>query len=147
MIRSATIDDLPTLLALGEAMHAESPRFAKMAFSAARLEETLRALILLPRGFVVVAEIGGEIVGGMVAVCMTHWASEDLLATDLALFVRREHRGGLTAARLVRRYAGWAMGEGAKLIQLGVTTGVATDETAAMYEAIGLRRCGVILEV
>lgn len=147
MIRKATLDDLPTLLALGASMHAESPRFSRLAFSASRLEETLRALILLPRGFVLVAELDGELIGGMAAMCMPHWASADLLATDLALFVAPEHRGGLTAARLVRRYVGWAMGEGAKLIQLGVTTGVATEETARMFEAIGLRRCGVILEV
>lgn len=148
MIRAATLDDLPQLLRLGAAMHAESPRFSRLRFSATRLEATLRALIGVPHGFVMVAtaERDGWLVGGMVAVVAPHWASDDLIATDLALFIAPAARGGLLPARLLTRYVQWAHHLGAQIIQAGVTTGIEPETTARLYERMGLTRCGVILE-
>lgn len=147
MIRAATLDDLPQLLRLGAAMHAESPRFSRLHFSAVRLEATLRALMDSPRGFVMVASAdSGWLVGGMVAVAAPHWASDDLIATDLALFIAPAARGGLLPARLLSRYVQWARQLGAQIIQAGVTTGIEPETTARLYERMGLTRCGVILE-
>lgn len=146
-IRQATLDDLPALINLGELMHAESPRFSTITFSPARLGHTLAALVQSPMGFVWVTETeAGEVVGGMVATAFQHWASDDLMTTDLALFMAPEHRGGTAAARLARKYHQWARDLGAKLIQQGVTTGVHTDQTVQLLERLGMKRCGVILE-
>ncbi len=147
MIRPASAFDLPQLLDLGELMHAESPRFSRLTFSRARLHDTLRGLLTHPGGFLWVGEEGETLVGGMAAVAAPHWASDDLLATDLALFVRPDHRGGLLPLRLVNRYRWWAAHEmKASIVQVGVTTGVQTETTAQLYERLGLKRCGVILE-
>lgn len=146
-IRQATLDDLPALINLGELMHAESPRFSAITFSPARLGHTLAALVQSPMGFVWVTESdAGEVVGGMVATAFQHWASYDLMTTDLALFLAPEHRGSTAAARLARKYHQWARDLGAKLIQQGVTTGVHTDQTVQLLERLGMKRCGVILE-
>jgi len=147
MIRPATHDDLPALLALGARMHAESPRFSRLTFSGVRLRQTLTALIDSPQGFLWVAESDGRVVGGMAAIAVPHWASDDLIATDLALFIDPAHRGGLMPVRLVNRYRWWARDEiKAPIVQVGVTTGVQTETTAQLYERLGLTRCGVILE-
>ncbi|KGH26271.1 hypothetical protein P353_22335 [Comamonas testosteroni] len=146
-IRQATLDDLPVLINLGELMHAESPRFSRITFSPARLGHTLAALVQSPMGFVWVTETeAGEVVGGLMATAFQHWASDDLMTTDLALFLAPEHRGGTAAARLTRKYHQWARDLGAKLIQQGVTTGVHTDQTVQLLERLGMKRCGVILE-
>lgn len=145
MIRSATPNDIPALLALGAQMHAESPRFSRLRFSATRLESTLR-LLLGSGQFLVVAEDGRRVVGGMAAVAMPHWASDDLVATDLALFVAPEARGGMVPARLIKAYTAWAHERGAVLVQAGITTGVNTETTAALYERMGLKRCGALME-
>lgn len=145
MIRDANLYDLPALLVLGQQMHAESPRFSRLRFSASRLESTLR-LLLGSGQFLVVAEDGRRVVGGMAAVAMPHWASDDLVATDLALFVARDARGGMVPARLIKAYTAWASKRGAVLIQAGVTTGINTETTAALYERMGLKRCGALLE-
>lgn len=146
-IRQATLDDLPALINLGELMHAESPRFSSITFSTVRLGHTLAALVQSPMGFVWVTETeAGEVVGAMVATAFQHWASDDLMTTDLALFLAPEHRGGTAAARLARKYHQWARDLGAKLIQQGVTTGVHTDQTVQLLERLGMKRCGVILE-
>lgn len=146
MIRPATLEDLPVLVELGERMHAESPRFSVLRFSAAKLERTLRGAIESPAGFAWVAVSEGLIVGGLVAIATEHWASDDLITTDLALFVAPERRGGRAFLQLVSRYRDWARATGAVLRQLGVTTGIDTETTVALLERIGMKRCGVILE-
>lgn len=146
-IRQATLNDLPILINLGEIMHAESPRFSCINFSPARLGHTLASLIKSPMGFVWVTETeAGDVAGGLVATAFQHWASDDLMTTDLALFLAPDHRGGTAAARLARKYHQWARDLGAKLIQQGVTTGVHTDQTVQLLERLGMKRCGVILE-
>ena len=147
MIRPATLSDLPALLVLGEAMHAESPRFSRLRFDPARLEATLRHVCTSPDGFLWVGlDQRDEVVGGMAAMVVQHWCSTDLIATDLALFMKPAARGSTIPARLVRCYLGWARSQGAKLTQCGVTTGVDTENTARLYERLGMTRCGVILE-
>lgn len=146
MIRPATPEDIPALLDIGEAMATESPRFSRMRFSRGKLAANLAALIGADHGFVVVAERDGALAGVMVAVISPHWFSDDLQASDLALYVRPEARGTLAAARLVRAYTTWARQRGALLLQAGVTTGVHTEETARLYERLGYRRCGIFLE-
>ena len=143
MIRSATINDLPALLALGERMHGES-RYRVLAFSREKLRTTLQMLLTAPGGFLWVAERRGSIVGGLAAMCAQHWASDDLVATDLALFVAPEHRGGMAVRPLVEEYRGWARKLGAKLVDLGVSTGLDAERTAGLFDRVGFPRIGTI---
>ncbi|WP_439587493.1 GNAT family N-acetyltransferase [Hydrogenophaga sp.] len=145
MIRPANALDLPVLLDLGERMHAESPRFSRLTFSRARLHDTLRGLLDSPAGFLWVAE-HAQVIGGMAGIIGPHWASDDLVATDLALFIDERQRGGMSTVRLVAQYRQWARERGARIVQVGVTTGVQTEQTARLYERLGLARCGLILE-
>lgn len=145
MIRPATHADLPRLLELGAQMHAES-RYRVLAFSAARAERTLQMLLDSPNGFLWVAADGGAVTGGLAAMSVPHWASDDEVATDLALFVAPDARGGLTAARLVTRYREWARERGAVIVDMGVSTGVHPEQTARLLERLGARRIGFILE-
>lgn len=146
MIRPATPHDLPALLDLGEQMHAESPRFSRLAFSRDRLHQTLSGLLSSPAGFLWVAESEGQVIGGMAGFIAQHWASEDKVSTDLALFIDERMRGGMSTARLVNEYKRWAWKHGAHIVQVGITTGVQTEQTARLYERLGFARCGLILE-
>ena len=147
MVRSATIDDVPVLVALGERMHAESPRFSRLAFDAGKVQALLASAVNAPHMLVLVAGRGSDIAGGFVGLIAEHWCSRDLIATDLALFIDPAKRGGIYASRLVRAYLDWAEIKGAKVTQLGITTGVNTLATERLYEALGLARCGSIYEV
>lgn len=146
MIRNATIKDLPALLALGARMHAESPHFRQIAFSAAKLEETLRAVLGTPNGFLVLGDLQGHVAGVYVAVALEHWCSTDLVATELALYVEREHRGTLLGARLIKAYLAWARELGCKQITAGVSTGVNVDKTTHLYQRLGFKQFGTQLE-
>lgn len=146
MIRQATHEDIPVLIDLGEVMHAESPRFSRLRFSREKLATTLHQLLISPDGFLWVAESDEGVFGGMAAIVGAHWASEDRIASDLALFIDPQHRGGLAVLRLINRFRWWAREKKASIVQVGLTTGVNTEDTARLLERLGLTRCGVILE-
>jgi len=146
-VRAATLADLPRLALLGERMHAESPRFRRLRFNADRLAALLARAVDHPEMLLLVGELGGEVVGGFLGIVSQHWCSDDAVATDLALFVDTERRGGILAPRLLREYVRWAQARGAVLITAGVTTGIQTEMAERLYEAIGMTRCGAIFEV
>lgn len=145
-MREATYFDIPALLALGERMHGESPHFSRITFSAAKLRETLAAVMGTPDGFLWIVEKDGQIAGVMVAIALQHWCSTDMVATELALFVEREHRGSLVGARLIKKYRAWAAEKGCKQVTAGVSTGVDVDKTTALYERLGFKQFGTQLE-
>lgn len=147
IIRPATAADIETLVDIGEAMHRESPRFSRLSYSRAKVAGLLAFLIDEPLGFLRVAEREGVLVGGIACQAAEHWFSEDKFSTDYALFILPEHRGGMTAPRLIGAYIAWAKEQGAKLIQLGVSTGVQTGETVELYRNIGLKQYGYGFEV
>lgn len=146
-IRLATLEDLDVLMDIGESMHKESPRFSRMSYSPAKVLQMFIDLINADCGLIVVAEQDDKIIGGIAAIVSQHWFSQDLMASDIALFIVPEHRGGITAVRLVKHYVAWAKEQGAVITQMGISTGVHADETAAMFKAIGLKQFGYLFEV
>lgn len=144
MIRDATPADIPTMLRLGEAMHGESPRFRSLRWDAGKVERLIASLIDSEDGLALVAVRRGEIIGGFIGMAYDHWCTDARASTDLALFVHPDHRGGVTAALLVRRYAAWAKGRGVadELLSCGVTTGVNLPGTTRMLEVCGFEHDG-----
>lgn len=146
MIRAATLEDIPRMVELGRVMHGESPVFCRLRFDGAQLASTIASTIASPAGFAHVAEHGGQVVGGMLAMVAPHYFSPDLVACDLALFMAPEHRGGMAGVRLISAYVGWAESMGAAVTQLGVMTGVNVDKTEALLHRLGWHRAGLVME-
>ncbi len=145
-IRPATHDDLGPLMDIAAAMHAESPRFSRLRFSTPKVMQLFLMLIESPDCLLLVADRDGAVIGGMAGMVTPHWFSDDLVSNDYGVFLLPDHRGGMTAARLVRGYIDWAKARGAKMIQLGISTGVQTEETVALYQALGLKQFSVGFE-
>lgn len=146
MIRDAVQADIPTLLVLGERMHAES-RYRHMPWSRAKVAELMDALIASEDGLLLVAERDGEIIGGMLASVAEHYFSPAKVASDFALFVSPDRRGGLAAMSLLRRYASWARERGAVLVQAGITTGINVEAATRLYEVAGFKPIGPLFEL
>ena len=144
MIRKATAHDVPALIAIGKEMHAES-WYAYLDFDADKLATVL--LRLIDTGFLEVSERDGEIDGGMAGIISEMWFCRELIASDLALFVRPGKRGSIAAARLVERFVGWARWKGAVEVNLGISTGVRKEETGRLYEAFGCTHVGGIYKL
>ena len=146
MLRRATHDDVQALADLAGALVSESPEWRGMNFSAAKATQMLHFLVDSPRGFVMLAEQGGAVVGAMVAAASEHWACEALVAFELGLYVLPGSRGASIGLELMRAYRRWVSDVGALKGTAGVSTGVQTERTAALYEAAGFRRLGALFD-
>lgn len=139
MIRQAKKEDIPCLLELGEAMHAGS-RFRDISFSHEKVTRLLDWLVA-GDGCLLVAERDGEIIGGFAGGLTQYYFSEETMATDLALFISQDRRGGIAAVSLVRAFIEWAHLNGAREVLLGTNYG--EDSPAnELYRRIGLKRVG-----
>ncbi|WP_341867352.1 GNAT family N-acetyltransferase [Herbaspirillum rubrisubalbicans] len=132
---------------MGEALHRESPRWSRLTYSRAKAADMLARLITQPWGLVLVAEVDGEIIGGIAAIATSHWSSTDVVAEEVSFFMKPEHRGSLAAARLICCMKKWAELKGAVWLHAGTSTGVNPERTAQLYEKLGFTRCAIGLEV
>lgn len=145
MIRAATHADIPRMIDIGRVLHDSSPHFGKCAYSDAKVGAVIGLLIDAENGLAILAEHDGEIVGGMLATCVEQWYSDDLIATDLSVFILPEKRGSLDAARMLRHYRNWAKEKGCRYALAGISTGIHTDQTEKLYQALGMEYVGPVL--
>lgn len=136
-IRAATLDDVPVMVELGRRMHEESS-YRTMTYSAERVAET--AKLLVEHGFALVAEKNGEVIGGMMGDVITPWYTTERMGTDYALYIAPEHRNGLLALKLVKRFEEWCVSMGATRIRPGVSTG--SISAGKIYRALGYQPVG-----
>lgn len=143
MIRPAKHSDVPRLIELGTLLHATTS-YSTMSFcpdkSAAFLHELING-----QGVVFVAEVRGEVVGGMAGAVVDQWFSNELIAYDYSIFVEPSKRNGVIAVRLIQTFKEWAKLKGAKQIYMGIGTGVSVEGTTRLYESQGLRNIGPLL--
>lgn len=142
-VRSGAFDDIPALLALSRAMHAESPRFRGLPFDEVKVLTLLDALVR--SGGVHIAENEGRLVGMVCGFVTEHFFGPVKIASDFALYVTPAHRGASVASRLVKAFETWARSMGADEITLGVSTEVHAERTAQLYERLGYARSGIVL--
>jgi len=145
-IRAAMQSDIPALVDIARAMHAESPRYSRLTFDGMKVRQTLSALLHDSAGFVAVAERGGRIVGALAGFIAPDWHSVEPIAHDMGLFVEQTARGAFIAPQLVASFKAWALERGAAFGTCGISTGVAVEQTAALYEHLGMRYVGPIYE-
>lgn len=145
-IRVATLEDLPRILDLGEALHHESPRWSRMNFNRDKASAYIANLINQTNGVVFLAERGGLIVGGIAGMVAEHWCSDDLLGYEVSLFMESGARGTMAPARLICALEAWCELRGALWTTAGTSTGLDPERTAGLYETLGWTRCMIGLE-
>lgn len=146
-IRNATLDDVPRILELGAALHAESPRWARIPFIPERAAVLITNLIQSDDGVIFVVESHGIVIGGICGIIEHHWASDARIAHELSFFLDKEHRGGTAACRLIEALKAWAKMKHVAWLHAGTSTGVNPELTAKLYERMGFERCAIGLEV
>ena len=137
MIRNATVNDIPKMIEIGKNL-ASSTTYKSVNYSEERIEKTIRTLI--EHGFCVVAEKNGEIVGGMMGDVYTPWYSNDRMGIDYTLYIEREHRNGLLAVKMIKKFEQWCISMGVKQIRPGIGTG--DKNVIRMYKALGYQSVG-----
>lgn len=145
MLRNATREDIPAMLALGELMHKESI-YAGYEYNKEKVSNLISWLIDSPKGIVFVSEQDGVIQGGFMGSIDEHWFGTEPVANDYALFLAPEHRKGRLAVRLISEYIQQAKAKGAVQIMLANSTGVQIEGVARLYEAMGFEKRGYVYE-
>lgn len=144
-VRRATAGDVEALIAMGRAMHDESPRYREKGFSPDKLRALAAQLTgthLVELAAIFVADNGSEIEGMFVAVVAERWFCDERFLTDLAVYVKPEHRGSSAFSRLVRAFEEWARAQHVWELAIGVSTEVHPEETVHAYQRLGYTLTG-----
>lgn len=143
-MRRAAKNDIPKMIELGKAMHAES-RFRGFKFNddkAARFLDyavSEKSLIVL---------VDGEPAHAMmIAYVQPFWWGDDLESDDLLLYVSPKMRGKSSAIRLVKEYKRIAKGMGVADPRISTATGVETERTAKLFERLGFEGTGLMFSL
>jgi GNAT superfamily N-acetyltransferase len=130
------------MLAMGRAMHNESPRFARHTFDPEKSLRVLTAMQDAPSCLLLVVEADGALVGMLLGLVSEHHFCNGLVANELVVYVTPGARGGSAAVKMLRQFEAWAQGQGVDEIVLGVSTEVAADRTADFYQRMGYAHSG-----
>lgn len=148
MIRRATRADAPVIFSMGQALAQESPKYRDMVLDEAKmmaLGDRLQGTLLSELACVFIAEKAGEPIGMMVGVMAERWFSNERYVSDLTLYVKPEHRGGLAFVRLVQAVERWAREQGVPYAAFGVSTEIHPEQTVRAYERLGYTLSGYTL--
>lgn len=137
MIRNATEQDIPKLVEMGQALHDETT-YKHVEYSPERVAETCR--LMIANGFLVVAEKEGEVIGVMMGDVYIPWYTTERMGIDYTLYIMPEHRNGLIAVKLIKRFEQWCIAMGAKQIRPGIGTG--DPSVIRLYKALGYKSVG-----
>lgn len=146
MIRPATVEDIPALLAMGVYAHQEAPQYRIRQYDQAKAA-TLFERLIGGDGVVFVSDIKGIVVGALAGGVSEDWFGPDKMAYNLALYVDPDWRQGTHAWRLIAAFKHWAKEMGATVIQMGISTGLHPEETGRLYQAAGFTPIGGMYEL
>lgn len=139
-IRRPEQADWPQVLRLAADMHYETD-FRRYRFSVEKVEALYATLLQDDQNFfAVVAEHDGQLVGFMAGFICEHFFSPDRYASEMLWYVSPDWRGSSAAVRMVRAFEDWALTKNVLDVMTGVSSGVQTDRTAALYEKLGYDR-------
>lgn len=135
MIREATIEDIPALSECAANFQAECPD--TYSYDRFRVADMIRECILSSDRCVFVLDVDGKAVGGIIGMLSLIWTSGEIVASELAWFTNKEHRG-LGGLKLLRAYEDWAESNDVDLIVVADITGV--TDLSALYARRGYTR-------
>ena len=130
------LTDLPQVVDMARALHAESPEHRTMPFEEAHLVASLRAPHI--KGFVYERE---GILRGYVFGCIVRTLfGPGTYCCDVSLYVRPEFRTGFIALKLIKRREAWGKAQGAMRHQAAISTGLRGAQ--GLYQALGYQSMG-----
>lgn len=95
-------------------------------------------MLTAPDSVVLVAEVGGELAGGIVGIVGPTWFNPAArVATELAWWVSEAHRGGRAALKLYRAFEAWAGDRGVDAIVMSDLVIDGETPAAGLFEKLG----------
>lgn len=121
-----------------QSMHKESVKFCDMSLNMDKI------LHLATNQYCGLYLNNGRPVGYMFGVKHPTFFGDDLVATELMLYLKPENRGGLGAIRLIQDFVKWCKDQGCVEINVGSSVQVATETTKKLYAKLGFIERGFV---
>lgn len=142
-IRPATENDIPRLVAMAAAMHAEAPRYRDVPFVAGDQTIFLEMSLKNPDHIILVAVDDDKIVGMLGALLVPFMFNlKERYAADFGFYVDPGTRGKRAAVLLVMAYEGWAQAMRVKRACLSESSGIAPDKVGEFLRGMGYSLSG-----
>lgn len=145
-VRDALPEEVFTLAELSERVLKESPTYTHMEFSKEKTANYIYSAIVKHDGWFlrVIVDDSNQVVGGLICYCEPMVFSNDKVAYDITIMVDKDHRGRCLPqlVQVIEEYKEWAISQGAKLIKMGVSSGISIDSAAKFFERLGFDRIG-----
>lgn len=135
MIKKVSPFDVRYIITMARRFHEESG--VKSKFSEKRFKATL--LHCMTQGFASMTEDGF-----MLGIASPSFYSDDVVATEICLYVMPEKRGGMQAARLIKAFVSWADEQRASEIVAGVSVGINDPVADGLYMRLGFAKRGKV---
>lgn len=142
-VRFATLEDIPLILDMGEAMVAES-RFQPYGLNREKTASVLVSMIGQPKhSTILLAERGdGETVGMLAGYVVDFFFCDALIAQDRFFFVKPEARGSSAAVKLLLAFRRWAEARKVRELNLNMSVAVEMRRFNKMMTKLGFRCSG-----
>lgn len=146
LVRTATLQDLDTLVDFGKRLTKESPRFEQQGFSEDLAGSFFAELIEKLNSIFLVCDEYANPVGTLIGAISIDWRTGHKLAFEQGVYVLPEYRGTGAATDLIKTFKEWAEINEADRIQIGTITGIQANRTVKFYEKLGFELVGYVLE-
>ncbi len=128
-VRRAMPDDLPEILVLARAFHAESPVHRDHAFNEGKVTAMLEAAMFDPDWLAIIALQDDAIVGMVLMFATEMFYSDAREAGDLTFYVAPDQRNGFVALRMLAKVREWA--KNAQVVRVSITPNTGINHHAA----------------
>ena len=134
MLRQATVDDIPAIIALARPTF---EAFVPFGGSEEMVSHTLAGLAQFG-GYVRVSEVDGQIGGFLAGLVATFkpWAA-DKCAVEVLFYVAPEHRKGRLAVTMLKDFIEWGRQKDCRLVAVTANAMAGGDRVGKLYERMG----------
>lgn len=143
MLRRFTLDDIPQLLTLCEALYLENKNF-KIGFDFKVVINTLTGILASDDACGFVYEVDDSIVGMALGVLGDTAFSSQKVARDLGIYVAPSFRGSRAGYELIKSFTEWAK-QNAAMTLVSFNSGIETESTLKILEKCGYESIGTTL--
>lgn len=147
IVRDAHGYEVDKLAAIAGRVLSEAPTYTRLAFDHDKTANYIAGAILKQDGWFirVIAEADSdEPVGGLIGVMEETLFGPDKVAYDVTMMIDREHRGKCIREfiQCCEDFRTWGLNNGAKIVKLGVSSGIKIDSVSNLLERLGFIRIG-----
>jgi len=137
MIRLATKDDLPAMVALTEAFHkaAHLQRFAP--WEASKWESWLTDVLASDQATCIVADDEGVVGMAVAGVMPAYWNNDVKLLREAVLFVDPKHTGKGIGTELIDELVDYAKSTGCQAVSVGTSQAMNPRSLGKLYRKLG----------